>query len=68
MFDDENEPRLRSAAPRKLDGMSLHELKAYIAEMQAEISRAEGEIRKKEAHQDAAKAFFKTEPRERQEG
>ena len=49
MFDDENEPRLAKKVLKKLDGMSIDELNAYVQEMKDEIARAEAEIKKKEA-------------------
>ncbi|MBP9050135.1 MAG: DUF1192 domain-containing protein [Alphaproteobacteria bacterium] len=60
MFDDENEPRLAKKVLKKLDGMSIDELNAYVQEMKDEIARAEAEIKKKEAHRDAASVLFKS--------
>jgi uncharacterized small protein (DUF1192 family) len=60
MFDDDNEPRLAKKTLKKLDGMSIHELSDYVQEMKDEIIRAETEIKKKEAHKNAASTLFKT--------
>lgn len=60
MFDDETEPRLAKKAPKKLDGLSIDELYSYIEEMKQEIERAQGEIKRKEAHKVAASGLFKT--------
>ena len=59
MFDDENEPRLAKKVLKKLDGMSIDELTAYVQEMKDEIERAQGEIKRKEAHMNAASSLFK---------
>jgi uncharacterized small protein (DUF1192 family) len=59
MFDDDNEPQKKKAPLKKLDNFSVDELYEYIAEMQAEIVRAEAEIKKKKAASDAASSFFK---------
>lgn len=60
MFDDETAPRRQPKKPRVLDNMSVDELEDYIREMKEEIIRAEGEIRKKKAHRDAASSLFKS--------
>lgn len=60
MFDDDNEPQKKKPQLKKLDNFSVDELYEYIAEMQAEIVRAEAEIKKKKAASDAAATFFKT--------
>ncbi len=59
MFDDENEPRLAKKVLKKLDGMSIDELTAYVQEMKDEIERAQAEIKRKEAHMSAASGLFK---------
>ncbi len=60
MFDDENEPRLAKKVLKKLDGMSIDELTAYVQEMKDEIERAQAEIKRKEAHMNAASSLFKS--------
>jgi uncharacterized small protein (DUF1192 family) len=39
--------------------MSVEELRAYINDLKAEIVRAEEDIRKKEAHKEAASSIFR---------
>ena len=39
---------------------TIDELNAYVQEMKDEIARAEAEIKKKEAHRDAASVLFKS--------
>jgi len=59
MMDDEA-PRPREAfVPRVLDPMGEEELGAYIAELRAEIARAEAAIARRQAQKQAAAAFFK---------
>lgn len=60
MFDDENEPRKKPSSFKDLERLSLDELHDYIAELRAEIVRAEDDIKKKKAKMDAASSFFKT--------
>jgi uncharacterized small protein (DUF1192 family) len=45
-------------APRRLDEMSIEELKERIAALRAEIEAAEGMIARKEASRQAAEAAF----------
>ena len=45
--------------PRKLDPMSLTALRVYIGELEAEISRVETEIIRKEATRDHAESLFR---------
>lgn len=59
MFDDEINVKKTADFPRNLDGLSVAELRDYIAALQAEITRVEGDIAKKQAASDAAGAFFK---------
>lgn len=59
MFDD-LEPRKKAPPPRNLEPMSVDELEVLVAELQAEIVRAEAEIAKKKAYANAASSFFKT--------
>jgi len=59
MFDDENEPRRKAPTVKNLEPMSVDELGRYIADMKAEIIRAQEEIKRKQAHMDAASSIFK---------
>ena len=43
-----------------LDRLGVEELRGYVAGLQAEIIRAEGEIARKTAMRSAADAFFRT--------
>lgn len=58
MFDEEL-PAKKPARPKNLEPMSIAELEAYIADLKAEIERAQGEIAKKQAYKSAADGFFK---------
>lgn len=46
-------------APKDLTRMSVAELEGYIAELKAEIARAEAMIAAKRSHRDAADGIFK---------
>lgn len=61
--EDDNLPRPKAArlVPPVLDMWGVAELEAYIAELRAEIARAERDIAKKSSHRAAADAFFKTD-------
>lgn len=59
MFDEEIDPKKKKPGPKPLDIMSVKELEDYIGDLKAEITRVEGEISKKNAHKNAASAFFK---------
>jgi uncharacterized small protein (DUF1192 family) len=56
---DELEPRKQSPKPKDLSIYSVEELRQYIALLKAEIARAEAMLERKDAHKDAASAFFK---------
>ena len=56
---DELEPPRPTLKPLDLQQMSVEELKEYIAALEAEISRAEGMIAKKEAHKSGIEGLFK---------
>jgi uncharacterized small protein (DUF1192 family) len=56
---DDLEPRKQPSKPKDLAVYSVADLRAYIELLKAEILRAEGVIKKKDAHKDAASAFFK---------
>ena len=62
MFDEELDPRTKKPVKKDLTLMSIEELEQYIDDMKQEITRVEEEIKRKEAHRDAAAAsFFKKE-------
>ncbi len=56
MEEDEIRPRL---APLMLDRMGIAELEGYIAELRAEIARADAQIAAKRGHRSAADSLFK---------
>ena len=61
MFDDEEvTPPLRRVALIPLEPLGVSELRDYIAELQAEIARAETAITRKEGHRGEAERFFRT--------
>jgi len=61
MFMDEDLPvKKPELVFRKLDTLSVEALKNYIAELKAEIVRAEAEISGRGSARDKAEAFFKT--------
>lgn len=57
---DDLEPRKQPSKPKDLTAYSVADLRAYIALLKAEILRAETVIDQKDAHKNAASAFFKT--------
>ena len=59
MFDDEQPKPKTAEFPRNMDNMSVSELEEYIEELRAEIAKAEGDIAKKKASEDAAASAFK---------
>lgn len=55
---DDLDPPKPKAALKDLAGLSIEDLKTYIADLQTEIARAEAMINQKEAHKkEAAKLF-----------
>jgi len=59
--DEEPPPRPKKLLiPPVLDSLGVEELRAYIADLQAEIARVETAIAGKQAHAAAAALFFKT--------
>ncbi len=56
---DDLEPRKQTPRKRNLEPLSIEELEAYIAELEAEIERVRLDIAKKQAHRAGADAFFK---------
>jgi uncharacterized small protein (DUF1192 family) len=57
--DPDLSPQRKKPAPLNLYSLSVPELKEYIAELKAEILRAEEETARKEKHLRAADALFK---------
>jgi uncharacterized small protein (DUF1192 family) len=57
--DEDFDPKTKRLKPRLLDNMSVADLQNYIAQLRAEIARAEADIVKKDSHKSAADAFFK---------
>jgi len=57
--DADDLPRNAPKPKRDLDPMSVDELHAYIAEMQAEIERVRAEIEKKETYRTGVESLFK---------
>lgn len=53
------EPRKAKPAPKDLTVLGVAELEAYIATLEAEITRARAAIAAKQAQKSAAEAFFK---------
>ncbi len=60
MFDEELPKPKTTEFPRNLDALSIGELSEYIEELKAEIEKAEGDIARKKASQDAAASIFKS--------
>ncbi len=58
MFDD-LDLQTANRRPKPLDALSIDELTAYVAELQAEILRVEAAIKTKSAHMAAAAGLFK---------
>jgi uncharacterized small protein (DUF1192 family) len=56
---DEDLPRHKKPAPRDLSRMSVEELRDYVTELQAEITRVEAAIAAKRSVRDQADALFK---------
>jgi uncharacterized small protein (DUF1192 family) len=56
---DDLEPRKQPAKVRDLSAYSVADLRAYVELLKSEIARAEAMIKQKDAHKDAASAFFK---------
>ena len=56
---DDLEPLKRKPTPMNLEIMSLDALRAYIADLEAEISRARSEIAAKEIARQGAEDVFR---------
>ena len=60
MWDDEPPPPpARRVTPILLEPLGLAELQEYIAELKAEIVRAEAAIERKQSHRGEADSFFR---------
>jgi uncharacterized small protein (DUF1192 family) len=58
--DQDDLPRKRQVLEKpRFDGWDVGQLRDYIAELQAEIARAEAGIAAREGHRAAAEAFFR---------
>jgi uncharacterized small protein (DUF1192 family) len=58
--DPDDAPRKRQVLEKpRFDGWDVGQLRDYIAELQAEIARAEAGIAAREGHRAAAEAFFR---------
>jgi uncharacterized small protein (DUF1192 family) len=58
--DQDELPRRRQVLEKpRFDGWDVAQLREYIAELQAEIARAEAGIAAREDHRAAAEAFFR---------
>lgn len=60
--EDLPRPAKKLLVPPVLDMLGVDELNTYIADLNAEISRVKQAIAAKQAHKDAAAAFFKAPP------
>lgn len=56
---DEPADKPKLVEKRNLDPLSLEELTSYIAELQAEIARAQAAIEAKSRHRAGAEALFR---------
>ncbi len=63
-FSDEDlpHPAKKLFTPAGLDGLGIEELNAYIGALESEISRVRAAIAGRQAHAQAAAAFFKAPP------
>ena len=59
MFEEELPKKKEAPAPRNLERLSVSELHEYIVWLKDEIARSEDDIKRKEAANNAANAFFK---------
>jgi uncharacterized small protein (DUF1192 family) len=58
LFDDSEPKKKPELVFRRLDTLSVEALREYIAELKAEIARAEDETGKRGSARDKAEAFF----------
>ena len=59
-MEDDELPMARRVVPLPLDPLGVAELQGYIAELRAEIARAEVAIGRKQDHRGVADSFFRT--------
>ena len=59
MWDEEAPPKPRRVTTLPLDPLGVGELRDYIAELEAEIARAEAAITQKQDHRGVADSFFR---------
>ena len=59
MMEDEETLRPKRVERVKLDVLSVADLRAYIGELQAEITRAEAAIAQKDSARGLADSFFR---------
>jgi uncharacterized small protein (DUF1192 family) len=57
--DDLPRPTASRLAPRNLEPLGVAELEAYIAELRAEIARAEAAIKARHSQRAGAESLFK---------
>ncbi len=60
MDTDELDPLKKKLVKKDLSRMSVGDLKEYIADLKAEITRAEGAIATKDKARSGAESFFKS--------
>lgn len=60
MFDEESTKKQTAEFPRNLENMSVAEITDYIAELKAEITRAQADSDKKQVSMSAADSIFKS--------
>jgi uncharacterized small protein (DUF1192 family) len=60
--EDLPRPSKKLLVPPVLDKLGVDELEAYIGDLTSEIARVKGAIAAKQAHRNAAEAFFKRPP------
>ena len=61
MLDEDEEPIRKRTRLEKpvLDTLGIEEMREYISELKAEITRVEADIERKQGHRSAADAFFR---------
>ncbi len=59
MNPDELEPQKTTVKPLDLTTLAIHELEAYIKNLEAEITRARALIAQKQQHRSAIEGLFK---------
>ena len=59
MFDDDLPKPKTAEFPRDMTNMSVSELEDYLSDLKEEITKAESDIAKKKASEEAAASIFK---------